>query len=167
MKSVQQVFYSGLLFIVISLAFGIGSLVTLPLGVFASMGPGSFPLLLSGVLLLLGVMTLIKSIKARVQDKTEKERDTGNRFSRWKPAFSILGGVFGFGFLLKGIPAWGIPAFGLIISIYALIFMACLASPQQHLRQTFILATVLALGCYLIFIRLMGLVVPVWPDFIN
>lgn len=60
MKSEQRDFYLGLLFIVISLVFGVSSLVTLPLGTFASMGPGSFPLLLSSLLLLLGLTTFLK-----------------------------------------------------------------------------------------------------------
>lgn len=167
MKSEQRDFYLGLLFIVISLVFGVSSLVTLPLGTFASMGPGSFPLLLSSLLLLLGLTTFLKSLRTCRRNRKHKDSDIKNNVKSWRPLVCILAAVFLFGFLLKGIPAWKIPAFGFIAGIYAAIFVTSYANSQQHFRQTFVLATVLALGCYFIFIRLMGLVVPVWPVFIN
>lgn len=167
MKSAQQTLFSGLLFIFISLMFGINSLINLPLGSFSSMGPGSVPLLLSTILLFLGVLILISGIKEAKQIRSNKEKVQITIQFRWKPLLYVLGANFVFGLTLKGVPSLGIPACGLIISIYASVFMASLASPQHNHRQTMILATLLAAACYLIFIRLIGITVPVWPGFFN
>ena len=50
----------GVFLIAISLAFGLGSL-RYPMGVFARAGPGLFPLLVSSLLLLLGVVMVARS----------------------------------------------------------------------------------------------------------
>jgi len=50
----------GLFLIAISLAFGLGSF-RYPMGAFARAGPGLFPLLVSSLLLLLGVVIVARS----------------------------------------------------------------------------------------------------------
>jgi Tripartite tricarboxylate transporter TctB family len=50
----------GCVLVAIALAFGLQSL-HYPLGTFSRMGPGMFPLLVSGLLLLLGVAILVRS----------------------------------------------------------------------------------------------------------
>jgi hypothetical protein len=50
----------GTLLVAIAIAFGAGAL-RYPLGSFVHAGPGLFPLLLSGLLLMLGLVTLVQS----------------------------------------------------------------------------------------------------------
>ena len=50
----------GLVLIAISLAFGLGSL-RYPIGEFSRAGPGLFPLLVSSLLLLIGLITVVRS----------------------------------------------------------------------------------------------------------
>jgi len=56
---------------------------------------------------------------------------------------------------------------GLIIGIYALTLIACLAGEGFKLRDVLILATILAIFSYLAFIKLLNLQFPVWPAFIG
>jgi hypothetical protein len=65
-----------------------------------------------------------------------------------------------------GVPALGIPQFGLIIAIYALVFIASMAGQTFNLKETAILATILAVGSYFAFVWALNLQFPVWPSFI-
>ena len=80
--------------------------------------------------------------------------------------FFILAANFAFGILLVGVPAVGIPQFGLIIAIYALVFIASLGGHSFNFKETAILATVLAVGSYFAFVWALNLQFPVWPSFI-
>ena len=66
-----------------------------------------------------------------------------------------------------GVPSIGIPAMGLIVAIYALVFIASLASQEFHAKSVFVLATVLAIGSYVAFVWALNLQFPVWPSFIT
>ena len=59
------------------------------------------------------------------------------------------------------------PAFGLIIAIYALTFIASMAQADWKFIRTFALATALAVGSYVVFVMALALQFPVWPDFIT
>lgn len=159
----RQRLYAGLVFIAIALAFGSGALHRYPAGTAASMGPGYFPLLLSGLLLLLGLAALLQALRLRARAHPLQAAQ-GPRPARRPVVFVLLANI-AFGVLLTGVPALGIAAQGLVISIYAVTFIASLARPAQRRRETFVLATVLAAGCYLIFIQGLGLAVPAWPSF--
>jgi len=62
---------------------------------------------------------------------------------------------------------FNLPAFGLIVAIYALTFIASMAQTDWKFKRTFILATVLAVGSYLVFVMALALQFPVWPEFIT
>jgi hypothetical protein len=85
----------------------------------------------------------------------------------WKPLFFIIVSNIVFGILLAGLPKLGIPAMGLIVAIFALVFLAELAGDEFNAKEVAILATVLAVGSYLAFIVLLKLQFPVWPSFIS
>jgi predicted MFS family arabinose efflux permease len=69
------------------------------------------------------------------------------------------------GILLGGLPSIKLPAMGLIVAIYALTFIASLASEEFKVREVAILATVLAVASYLGFIVFLKLQFQVWPAF--
>ena len=85
----------------------------------------------------------------------------------WKPLFFILASNFAFGVLLAGLPSFGVPAMGLIVAIYALVFIASLAGDTFNAKEVFILATILAVGSYVAFVWALKLQFPVWPSFIS
>lgn len=156
----QKDFFSGLMFMGIGLAFAIGA-NNYTIGTGARMGPGYFPLILGILLAILGgVITFYATVV---------ESADGDKIGKWawKQLFFILASNFAFGVLLAGLPSFGVPAMGLIVAIYALVFIASLAGDTFSAKEVFILATVLAVGSYVAFVWALKLQFPVWPSFIS
>ena len=153
----EKDFFAGLLFLVLGTGYAWGA-ARYALGSAAHMGPGYFPLLVGVLLAVIGALVMFKALVI--------ETEGGARVGAWawRPLVFILGGNLLFGLLLVGLPAWHVPGMGLIIAIYGLVVVAGMASREFRLRDALILATVLAIGCYAIFIRALGMTLPVWPD---
>ena len=156
----QQDFFSGLMFMVVGLAFAWGA-TTYHIGEGARMGPGYFPLLLGIVLAGLGGFIIFESLVVETEDG-----EPIGKFA-WKPLGFIIGANLLFGVLLGGLPSIGLPAMGMIVAIYGLTLVASLAGDEFHLGGVIVLATILAIGSYLAFILLLKLQFPVWPSFIT
>jgi len=156
----QKDFFCGLMFMTVGVAFAWGA-STYNVGTGARMGPGYFPLMLGILLAIIGAAVTFTALVV--------ETVGGDKIGKWawKPLFCIIAANVVFGILLAGVPALGIPAFGLIIAIYALVFIASVAEAGWKVRTTFILATILALGSYLAFVVALKLQFPVWPSFIT
>lgn len=156
----QKDFFSGLMFMAVGVAFAWGA-TNYSIGTGARMGPGYFPLMLGVLLAILGAVLATKALLVRTED--------GEKIGRWawKPLFFIIAANLVFGLMLGGLPAFKIPAMGLIVGIYALTFIASLGGEEFKLKQVAILATVLAIMSYLAFIVLLKLQFPVWPAFIT
>jgi predicted outer membrane lipoprotein len=155
----QKDFFSGLMFLVVGIAFAWGA-TTYSIGEGARMGPGYFPLVLGVVLAAIGAFTIFEALVVETEDG-----ELIGKFA-WKPLGFIIGANVAFGILLAGVPRFGIPAFGLIVAIYALVFIAAQAGDEFKWKEVLILATVLALGSWLAFVKLLSLQFPVWPTFI-
>ena len=156
----QKDFFSGLMFLVVGIAFAWGA-TTYNIGEGARMGPGYFPLVLGILLAGIGGFTIFESLVVETED--------GEKIGSfaWKPLCYIIGSNIVFGLLLGGLPKIGFPAFGLIVAIYALTFVAAMAGEEFKVKEVAVLATVLAIGSYLAFIVLLKLQFPVWPTFIT
>ena len=156
----QKDFFSGLMFMAVGVAFAWGA-TTYTVGEGARMGPGYFPLMLGILMAILGAAVTFKALVV--------ESVGGDKIGKWawKPlAFVILANL-AFGALLAGVPTFKIPAFGLIVAIYALTFIASMAESGWKAKNTFVLATVLAIGSYIAFVVVLKLQFPVWPAFIT
>ena len=155
----QKDFASGLMFTIMGAAFAYGA-TKYSLGTGARMGPGYFPLMLGVLLAILGAVITFKALVVETAD--------GEPIGKlaWKPLGFIIGANLLFGILLGGLPAFKIPAMGLIVAIYGLVLVASLAGDTFKLKEVLILATVLAAGSYAAFVMLLKLQFPVWPTFI-
>ena len=156
----QKDFFSGLMFMGVGTAFAWGA-TTYNVGDAARMGPGYFPLMLGILMAILGVMITFNSLVL--------ERAGGDKIGKWafKPLFFVILANLIFGALLAGLPSLKIPAMGMIVAIYALTFIASMAESGWKVKNTFILATVLAIGSYVAFVMVLKLQFPVWPDFVT
>lgn len=156
----QKDFFSGLMFMGVGVAFAWGA-TTYSVGTGARMGPGYFPLMLGVLLTIIGAAITFTSLVV--------EAEGGDKIGKWawKPLFFIIAANLVFGLLLAGLPSIGFPAFGMIVAIYALTFVASMAEPGWKFKATFILATVLAVGSYIAFVVALKLQFPVWPEFIT
>lgn len=156
----QKDFFSGLMFTAVGASFALGAR-SYDVGEAARMGPGYFPLMLGVILSILGVILTFQSFT-----KGGPDGDKIGAFA-WRPLAMVLGANLAFGALLVGVPALGFPAFGLIVAIYALVLIASMAQPGFQIKSTLILATILAIGSYLAFVKLLNLQFPVWPAFLT
>ena len=148
------------MFIAVGIAFAWGA-TNYNVGDAARMGPGYFPLMLGVLMALVGVVVSLKAV-GRSTPETEKIGEWA-----WRPLVYVITANVVFGLLLAGLPTIGLPAFGMIVAIYALTFIASMAQAEWKFRPTLILATALAIGSYLVFVLALKLQFPVWPDFIT
>lgn len=158
----QKDFFSGIMFMVAGLAFAVGAR-EYPMGDGSKMGPGYFPFVLGIILVVLGALVTYFAIRSGP--------DGGDKIGRiaWKPLFYVIAANVVFGICIGGLKIGGttlVPSLGLIVGIYALVFIASRADNQYKFKPTLISATVLAIGCYLVFPVLLKLQLPVWPSFL-
>lgn len=156
----QKDFFSGLMFMGVGAAFAWGA-TTYNVGEGARMGPGYFPLMLGILMAILGIAVTFKSLVV--------ETEGGDKMGKWawKPLVYIIAANLLFGILLGGLPSIKLPAMGMIAGIYALTFVASMAEAGWKVKNTFILATVLAAGSYVAFVVVLKLQFAVWPAFIT
>ncbi len=155
----QKNFFSGIMFTAVGTAFALGA-TNYNIGSSARMGPGYFPFIIGVLLAVLGLVVIAASLKVKTVDGEPVGRIA------WKPLGFIIGANVLFGILLAGLRSIDLPAMGLIMAIYALVVVACMAGAHFSLKLALILATVLAIGSYLIFILGLSLQFQVWPTFI-
>ena len=155
----QKDFFAGLMFMGVGTAFALGA-TTYNVGNGARMGPGYFPLMLGILLAIIGAAITFNATVVETAD--------GEKIGKWawKPLFFVLASNFAFGILLGGLPSIGVPAMGLIVAIYALTFIAGMVGNEFKVKESFILATILAVGSYVAFVWALKLQFPVWPSFI-
>ena len=138
-------FYAGLMFFTIGLiamvlAFGY------PLGTASRMGPGYFPRVLGGILMVLGAIMTIWSFK-----------ETGGQITpfAWKAIALVFGGVLLFAtIVLKA---------GLVIATFLLIFVTGYASKEFNWKESFYSAVILSALSVSLFIYGLKLQFPVFP----
>lgn len=152
-------FYAGLLFMLVGSAFA-WSALDYQVGSSARMGPGYFPLLLGVLLALLGAVMMLRSALLPAD-----RLDAVGPWA-WKPLAAIISANLLFGVALGGLPRLKLPALGLMLGIYGLTFVACLAGERFRFKEAALLATALAALSYLAFVLLLQLQLPVWPVFL-
>lgn len=142
---------SGVIFIVIAGLFALGT-TKLAIGSPLRMGPGFFPLMLAGILALLGVIILLKAFGR--PDKTSLGRVP------WRGALLILIAPIIFGLTVRGAPALGIPPLGLVPAVALVIFISSFASVRSTVKLAVSLTLLLTLFCLVTFQKLLGLPIP-------
>ncbi len=148
----QRDFWSGLMFIVVGAGFAWGA-TNYSFGTSARPGPGYFPFGLGVILAVLGALVTFKALTI--------EAEGGDPIGpvSWRPLLVILGAVALFGALL--------PTLGLVVALPVLVILAGLAGDEFHIVESLVSAAVLTAGSWLIFIKGLGLTLPLWPAFIG
>jgi len=147
----EKDFWSGLLFVAVGVGFAWGATVY-SFGSSARPGPAYFPFGLGILTAVLGASILFKSLTIETPD--------GDPVGPWplKQLALILGAVILFGLTL--------PKLGMAVALPLLIGVGSLASGEFHWREVLINAVVLTIGCWLVFIKGLGLTIPLWPAFV-
>ncbi len=148
----QKDFWSGLMFVAVGLGFAWGA-TAYSFGSSARPGPAYFPFGLGILLAIMGALVWFASVTV--------ETDDGDPIGAiaWKPLIIITAAVVMFGVIL--------PRLGLFISLPLLIIVSALAGDEWHWKDSIISVLVLTLGSWLIFIKGLGLIIPLWPTFIT
>lgn len=148
----QRDFWSGVMFVTVGVGFAWGAL-NYNFGSSARPGPAYFPFGLGVLMAILGAAVLFGSLTV--------ETDDGDKIGdiAWKPLLIIVGAVTVFGILL--------PWLGMIATLPILVVMSALAGDEFHWKDALLNSAVLTVGSWLIFIKGLALVIPLWPVFIT
>ena len=135
---------AGAMFVLIGLAgYWFGR--DLAFGSAARMGPGYFPMLLSGLIMAIG---LVVGFRGLTVDGPPVER------VQLRPILFICAAILIFGFLIESV--------GLAITAVLLTFVAAYARPEAKLGETAALGVGLALFTVVVFVYLLGQALPAW-----
>ncbi|GAB4065207.1 tripartite tricarboxylate transporter TctB family protein [Ancylobacter sonchi] len=144
----SPLFFSGLVFLAIGAA-GILIARHYQMGTVQNMGPGYFPILLSSLLCIIGVLSVISSLATASREE----------MAAWPlmPTLSVALGVFVFGFTVERIGLLGASA----------LLLLCIGYSQIRTRplEYLLLATGLIVFSALIFVKMLGLPLELWPNF--
>jgi hypothetical protein len=111
------------------------------------MGPGYFPIVLGGLLAVLGVFVLVESL---VVD--------GEKVAKFyfRPILFIVIANLAFAYLLKPL--------GLVLSVVALVFIGAFGGHEFKLKEVAILTVVMIIVAVGVFVKALSLPFPIWPD---
>jgi len=138
-------FYAGLMFIFFG-SYTVLTALSYPMGTTSRMGPGYFPTVLGGGLIMLGLICVAQALWFRRE-----------RIESWslRPLILVLSSVVLFSFLINPL--------GLVIATLALVFISSMGGWEFRLKE--VLALYIVLGALAIGIFVYGLRLPfkVWP----
>lgn len=119
----------------------------LPMGTAIRMGPGYFPLVLAGILGLLGLIVLLTGLRY-----PDEGAPVHLATLPWRALILVTLSVFAFGL--------GIRPLGLGPSIGLAVFISALASHRFHLGTALILTALMVAFAWAVFIKGLGLPLP-------
>lgn len=125
----QKDFFSGLMFLLVGGGFAAVAGTSYTVGTAARMGPGYFPMLLGGLLAVLGAAIIFSALTI------ERREDESVGVIAWRPLFFVLLGVLSFGL--------GLTKLGLYVCVFILIAVSSLADRDIRFKG---LLTGLAFG---------------------
>jgi hypothetical protein len=134
---------AGLAFVAFGVAFVVGA-TSYDIGTTLEMGPGYFPLVLGGLLVLLGLLIVAKGYL---------DGDPGAIGAiPWKAAVLIAGAIVFFGLTVRGL--------GLVPSIFVTAVLSGLAGQRTGLVLPLLIAVGLTIVCVLVFVVALQLSLP-------
>ena len=138
-------FWAGLMF----MAFGVGFAwvaTNYQMGTSVRMGPAYFPTMLGGILAVIGLWILVQSLII-----------AGGPVGKFyfRPLILIVLATVLFGVLLKPL--------GLVLSLAVLVGVGAFGGFEFRWKEVTILYVVLAVFSVLVFVKGLGLPIPVWP----
>jgi hypothetical protein len=125
-------------------------------GTLLRMGPGWLPRALSLVLVALGVVVLLAAWRRSDAAATD-DPDGGASVTATGRALLLIT-------IAIGAFAWLLERAGLIAAVLALVLIGCAAEPRRGLVGPALLAVLLALLSWAIFIGGLGMPIPLWPE---
>ena len=135
----------GAIFVAIGLLFGLSTLLDLDIGTARRMGPGYFPLVLSGLLILIGSLVAVRGVRVAEGPMPPVP---------WRGIALLLPLPIFFGLTIRGL--------GLVPVVALTTLVAVFASRKATPMLALALAVGLAVGCALLFHYGLGLPIPLF-----
>jgi hypothetical protein len=143
-------FWAGVMFIAFG-GFAVAwSMTHYQMGTAVRMGPGYFPTMLGGLLVVLGLAVLLVSLAA--------DGPPVPKF-HYRPLLLISLGCVAYGYLMKPL--------GLILATVALVFISAFGGHEFKWKEVLILSVILVLFSVLVFVKGLTLPFPICPQFIE
>jgi Tripartite tricarboxylate transporter TctB family len=150
----------GALFLVLLGALAYWLAYPLPYGTLRAMGPGMLPKAVALIVIGLGVIMLIQSL-----------RSAGPALERWnwRGLIFIVVGICLFGMVIRGfeIGPIKVPSLGLIVAGPLMVLVAGRADPETRWKELIIFAILMTLLCGALFKYALGLPIPLAPWLLN
>lgn len=140
----------GALFTLMGILFGYQGLFKLQLGTLRSMGPGFFPVFLSAVAILIGLIVMVSGLR--------KGGENALSALPWRALTAILGAPLIFGLMIA--------PFGLVPSILVLAIIAAAASRKTTVTSAVAISVVMTVFCALVFVFGLGIPIPLFGNLI-
>lgn len=143
-------FWAGVMFAGFGAFFVAWSFAHYQMGSAVRMGPGYFPALLGALLVLLGIAVLAKSLAL-----------DGPKVAtfNFRPLILVTLSVIAYGYLMK-------PG-GLFVATAAAVFIGAFAGHEFKWKEVSIVAVVLAIFSWLVFVKGLTLPFPLCPGFVD
>jgi len=142
-QSARRDLLAGGIFVAFGLAFA-GLSLTYEVGSPLNMGPGYFPLVLGGILALLGISTMVKGLLAGQGEAIGTVP--------WKAAGLLVVAIIFFGVTVRGL--------GLIPSLFVTTLLSAFAGHGTRVIPAVLIATGLTVMCVVIFVVALQLRLP-------
>ena len=142
-------FWAGLMFIAFGLFFLFVAL-NYKMGSAMRMGPAYFPVMLGGLMAVIGGIVFLQSLVVR-----------GEKVSAicFRPLFLVSLSLLLFGYLLQPI--------GMVLALTLLVVVSAFAGHEFKLKEVLILSIVASIFTVLVFVKVLGLPYPLWPKFLG
>lgn len=127
---------SGCFFCAVGVVYGTIALRDLPIGQVLNMGPGFFPVILCGLLLVIGGVLILRSLTTA----------SGEAFGRlpWRAMLMVSLSVLAFALLLEPL--------GLLLSVFIATLVASFAAPKAKPLHSALAAAGIAIFCVAVFV---------------
>ena len=132
---------AGLLVVLFGAFFLVGAF-DLDIGTLRRMGPGFLPLAVAIIAIALGLLTMLGALG----------REGALPKVSWRPMLAVLASIGAFALLLEHV--------GMLPTLFATVVVASFGDPDLGPLPTLILAFLVCLGCWLIFLVAIGLPIP-------
>ena len=142
---------AGGLFIAFGAIYGGTAWNSLAIGTALNMGPGYFPIFLSGLLVCIG---LVIGARGLLNTLTVDEI-----VIPWRSLIMISLSTIVFATLLDEL--------GFIITVFVSSFLAAMSDPAPKIKQALAVSLLLSVGCAIIFGKLLGLPIPLFGTWIG
>ncbi len=150
LKNAPKDLGAGAVFVALGLAFALTAR-TYEVGSALRMGPGYFPLVLGGLLVVLGLLIVGKAFLAP---------ETGELGPvPWRAALLLIAALLFFGFAIRGL--------GVVPTLLVSVLLAALAGPKMRLLPALVISVVLTALSVAIFLYALQLPLPllgIWID---